>query len=265
MRVTDQLQRPLRVTKPLQRIISLVPSQTELLVDLGLEDRLVGITKFCVHPKHLIKTKRVVGGTKSIHWDRVEALQPHIILCNKEENTKEIVEKAQQLCLVHISDIITLEDNHDMMRDYGKLFGVEHKVNNLLNNINAGIQDLERTLAHKPRKTIAYFIWRKPYMVAGGNTFINSLIKLAGFINYYESETRYPEKTLEQLAKDAKEIDYIFLASEPFPFKAIHKSELSAVKNLENIILVDGEYFSWYGSRLVYAFKYFKSLERHLT
>ena len=112
----DQLGTQHTFEKTPLRIVSLVPSQTELLYDLGLEDNIVGITKFCVHPFHFKATKTIVGGTKTIKFDKIKALQPDIIICNKEENTKEIVEELSQICPVWVTDILMIEDNLQMRR-----------------------------------------------------------------------------------------------------------------------------------------------------
>ena len=105
-----------------KRIISLVPSQTELLFDLGLEEKIIGITKFCVHPYHLKSTKKIVGGTKKIHFEKIKLLQPDIIICNKEENTLEIVEQLSTICPVWVTNIVSVEDNFHMISDFGQLF-----------------------------------------------------------------------------------------------------------------------------------------------
>ena len=122
MQLTDQLGIQHTFDTQLIRIVSLVPSQTELLYDLGLEDNIVGITKFCVHPVHFKATKTIVGGTKNVKFDKIKALQPDIIICNKEENTKEIVEELSAICPVWVTDIYTIEDNLQMISDFGQLF-----------------------------------------------------------------------------------------------------------------------------------------------
>src|SRR5690606_15229799 len=118
----DQLHRPLLLEKTPKRIISLVPSQTELLVDLGLESSIVGVTKFCVHPIHIKEEKVIVGGTKQVHFDKIRDLKPDIILCNKEENTKEMILELEKIATVHISDIYTIDDTLELIELYGDLF-----------------------------------------------------------------------------------------------------------------------------------------------
>src|SRR5680860_282787 len=120
--IRDQLQRELNIKDVPKRIISLVPSQTELLVALGLEENIVGITKFCIHPKYLRKSKTVVGGTKKVHFDKIRALNPELILCNKEENTLGMVLELEKIAPVHVSEIIDFENVLILIEMYGKLF-----------------------------------------------------------------------------------------------------------------------------------------------
>ncbi|GGW82559.1 ABC transporter substrate-binding protein [Salegentibacter mishustinae] len=255
MEVIDQLQRKISLPNIPRRIISLVPSQTELLVDLGLEENILGITKFCVHPKHLRKNKTIVGGTKQVKLEKIKALDPDIILCNKEENTQEMVAELEEIAPVHVSDIVKIEDAFDLMHQYGEIFQKKALVGTMVNSIRDKIGVLQKQIQNKPIRKVAYFIWKKPLMVAGKDTFIDELLKLNKFENIFR-EARYPETTLEVL-KD-KNPDLILLSSEPFPFKEKHKEYFSTL-NVE-IKLVDGEYFSWYGSRLVEAIDYFKTL-----
>jgi iron complex transport system substrate-binding protein len=243
-----------------KRIVSLVPSQTELLVDLGLEDALVGITKFCVHPAYLKSTKTILGGTKTIKFDKIKDLQPDIIICNKEENTKEIVEELSKICPVWVTDIYTIEDNNQMINDFGVIFNKRTNASKWIDKINFAYQDFLQFIQNKPIKKAAYFIWANPYMVAGNNTFINGLLKLNNFQNIYEfKKGRYPEIELKKIRLEG-DPDYVFLSSEPFPFKDEHAFEIGRFTHHAITVFVDGEMFSWYGSRLVKAFAYFKTL-----
>ncbi|WP_289024088.1 helical backbone metal receptor [uncultured Salegentibacter sp.] len=255
MKLIDQLHRTLSLQEVPKRIISLVPSQTELLVDLGLEENLVGITKFCVHPVHLRKTKTIVGGTKEVKLERIKALKPDIILCNKEENTKKMVEELQEIAPVHVSDIIKIEDSFELMQQYARIFDKEAPVKAIIDSIKEKMGKLQEQLQHKPVKRIAYFIWKEPLMVAGKDTFVDELLKLNKLENIFQT-SRYPETSLQEIK--AKKPDLLLLSSEPFPFAEKHKPYFSEL-NIE-IKLVDGEYFSWYGSRLVKAMDYFKAL-----
>ena len=163
-----------------KRIISLVPSQTELLYDLGLEDMIVGITKFCVHPYHFKSTKKRVGGTKKVHYEKIRLLQPDIIICNKEENTREIVEELRKICTVWVTDIITIEDNFKMITDFGQIFNCRTEAQKWNDKLAFGLEDFRNFIKNRSEsrwKKVAYFIWKDPYMVAGNDNFINELLK----------------------------------------------------------------------------------------
>jgi ABC-type Fe3+-hydroxamate transport system substrate-binding protein len=260
--IKDQLQRELNIKDVPKRIISLVPSQTELLVSLGLEKNIVGITKFCIHPKYLRKSKTVVGGTKKVHLDKIRALNPDIILCNKEENTREMVLELEKIAPVHVSEIIDFEDVLILIEMYGKLFDRSQQANQLNLKLQKEKREFEKEIPVVLGK-VAYFIWREPWMVAGGDTFINSLLKLNGWENVFENnKSRYPEIKLEELKR--LKPDLILLSSEPYPFKEKHVEEMRQICNVR-VELVDGEYFSWYGSRLIPAFDYFKKLQKLLS
>jgi ABC-type Fe3+-hydroxamate transport system substrate-binding protein len=259
----DQLNRDIILNATPKRIVSLVPSQTELLYDLGLEDAIVGLTKFCVHPLHLKSTKQIVGGTKQINIDKIKALKPDIILCNKEENTKEIVEACEQICTTHVSDIFNIEDCLELISQYGSVFNKQPEAAKIVDKINFNLKDFKAFIKDKPTLKVAYFIWRKPWMVAGNKTFINYLLELNKFENVYNNIDRYPEIALTKLdAQDSPEL--VLLSSEPYPFKEEHAQEISEVLQDAKTVFVDGEYFSWYGSRLVKAFGYFKILRSSL-
>lgn len=259
MQVQDQIGRILEFEKKPKRIVCLVPSLTELLVDLGLEDSIVGLTKFCIHPTDLKQTKTIVGGTKSIHAEKIKALEPDIILCNKEENSKEIVEICSKIAPTHVSDIFTIDDNLELIKQYGKLFSVEKKALDICIEINLKLTDFNQFIKNKGSKKVVYFIWKDPWMAAGNTTFINHLLQLNKFDNIYQNKERYPEVNLEEM-KLNDQLDFILLSSEPFPFGKDHILEIEKFTSKAKAILVDGEMFSWTGSRLLKAFDYFKSL-----
>lgn len=247
----DQMNRTIEIPELPQRIISLVPSQTELLVDLGLEDRLVGLTKFCVHPKGLKKQKTIVGGTKNFHFDKIDALQPDLIIGNKEENYQEGTERLAEKYPVWMSDIYTLEDALEMMKGIGEITGTAVKADKLIHEIN---QDMV-SLSQQDRGTAVYLIWKDPMMAVGPQTFIHDILGRAGFTNLVQ-EPRYPELSIEELKSLSP--DFLLLSSEPFPFKQKHIDEFAAQLPKTHVQLVDGELFSWYGSRLRYFKEYAK-------
>lgn len=247
-----------------QRIISVVPSQTELLFDLGLDDQLVGITKFCIHPADKVRNKTIVGGTKTLHLDQIHALQPDLIIANKEENTREQIEALQRQYTVHVTDMATLPDALEMIREVGTLVGKEPRAEELAKRIEQSFHftPLAPTPL-SPIPTVAYFIWRKPYMVAGNDTFIHAMIEAAGFRNAFAQRTRYPEITPADL--QAAQPDLIFLSSEPYPFGEKHVTEFQSICPSARVLIVDGEMFSWYGSRLLLAGDYFANLRNEIA
>jgi len=258
---TDQTGNTITLSATPMRIVCLVPSLTELLFDLGLEDRLVGITKFCVHPYHLKSTKKIIGGTKKVHAEKIRLLQPDIIIANKEENTEEIVAEMRQIAPVWVSDIVTIDDVIAMIEEFGKIFSVRTQSQQWVNKINFGLQDFKLFIKDKPFLKTAYFIWKDPYMAAGKDTFINEMLKLNHFTNIYENkEGRYPEVIVQKM-KIQGDPDVVFLSSEPYPFKDEDAFELGRHTHHAKTVFVDGEMFSWYGSRIVKAFAYFKKLQ----
>jgi ABC-type Fe3+-hydroxamate transport system substrate-binding protein len=247
--VSDQMNRTLQVPEHPERIISLVPSQTELLYDLGLGDRVVGITKFCIHPEDWFRSKARVGGTKQVDLDKVRALKPDLIIGNKEENTQADIEALEREYPVWMSDIRDLPDALDMIRRVGCLTDTANQATALTNAIEHAFGRLRPIT---PPRSAAYFIWRDPLMVAGGDTFINDMMQRAGFENAFAQRTeRYPEVTPEDLA--AADPDLILLSSEPYPFADKHLLEFNMICPGTPVRIVDGELFSWYGSRLCYT------------
>lgn len=261
MNIKDQLHRQLILKDSPKRMVSLVPSQTELLFDMGLEDSIVGITKFCVHPKHLKKEKSIVGGTKDVHFDRIKSLAPDIILCNKEENTLEMIQQLEKIAPVHISDIYNIDDCLELIAMYGKLFSREEKAREIISNIEEKHEDFKYFIRNQPDLKAAYFIWKKPWMVAAKGTFIDALLRLNNFDNHYDHLERYPE--IELIEGEGENVDLVLLSSEPFPFKEKHKEVMEIFFPHSKILVVNGEAFTWYGTRLIKAFDYFKSLHRH--
>ncbi len=264
---TDQIGNSHTFEKPPQRIVSLVPSQTELLYDLGLEGKIVGITKFCVHPYHFRSTKPIVGGTKKVAYDKVAALQPDIIIANKEENTEEIVAELSKICPIWVTDIVTLEDNSQMISDFGQLFNCRTEARKWNDKIDFAFRDFQSFVSEKPIRKAAYFIWKNPYMAAGGNNFINEMLKLNHFKNIYDGNPRtpgrYPEVIIQKMRIQG-DPEVVFLSSEPYPFKDEDAFEIGRFTHHAKVVFVDGEMFSWYGSRLVKAFAYFKNLHERL-
>lgn len=235
------------------KIVSLVPSITEALFDLGLtEHEVVGRTKFCIHPEDKVKNVAVIGGTKNINIDKIKALQPDIILANKEENIKEQVEALMDDFKVMVTNVETIEDNYYLLKNLGKLLEKEERAQ--LFNLKI-YEILHQTKLDTPVKA-AYLIWKNPYMTVGSDTFIHKIMIEIGFENIFKDKMRYPEITTEDLEK----ADVIMLSSEPFPFKEKHIEELKIFYPEKKIMIVDGEAFSWYGTHIAKCENYFKEL-----
>jgi len=254
---TDQLGNQITIPYPPSRIISLVPSQTELLATLGLDHEVVGITRFCRHPDAWLASKTSVGGTKTTDLEAIDRLKPDLILANKEENDRATIESLQQRYPVWISDIVTLQDALNMMTSVGSLTGKEAEALQLTNTLATSFEHVKKE-HDRQTGSVLYLIWRKPWMGAAANTFIHSMLETFGWRNALESFDRYPELSSAQI--QSLEPDFIFLSSEPYPFREKHIAELAEISPQSHILLVDGEIFSWYGSRLLEAPAYGKML-----
>ncbi|WP_241738909.1 ABC transporter substrate-binding protein [Pontibacter beigongshangensis] len=252
---TDQMGHQITLPHLPRRIISLVPSQTELLFDLGLDDRIVGITKFCIHPTDQVKQKPIVGGTKNFHFETIAQLRPDLIIGNKEENYKEGIEQLQQDYPVWMSDIYQLEEALQMMQQLGELTSTEPKAAELVSTIKNRFADFTPAT---PGISTAYFIWRKPYMAVGENNIIDHMLQRCGFSNCFAHLARYPEITTDQL-RQANPL-LILLSSEPYPFREKHITEFQELCPQALVKVVDGEMFSWYGSRLLQAPAYLEQV-----
>ena len=264
MKITDDLESQHIFDQTPKRIISLVPSLTETLYELGLENEIIGITKFCVHPYHLKSVKIIVGGTKKVHVEKIKALNPDIIIANKEENTLEIVESLQGICPVFVTDIVTVNDTLKTINDFGQLFKRTTDAKKWIEKIKFANDDFVNFMHDKKWQKAAYLIWREPYMAAGSETFINEMLKLNKFENIYELfEGRYPEVEIRKMRIQG-DPDLVLLSSEPYPFKEEHAFEIGRVTHHAKTIFVDGEMFSWYGTRLFKAFQYFKVLQNRI-
>jgi ABC-type Fe3+-hydroxamate transport system substrate-binding protein len=252
---TDQMGRSIYLDFPPKRIISLVPSQSELLFDLGLDEEIVGITKFCIHPKDKFKSKVKIGGTKKLNMELIRTLKPDLIIGNKEENEQRQVEELMLEFPVWMSDITLLEDAFEMIKQIGLLTGTSEKAIQISEHIEKKFLDL--TENNFLKKKVAYFIWKDPYMLAAKNTFIDQILARAGFDNVCLLN-RYPMVDLLDLK--ALKPDLIFLSSEPYPFKDEHVLEIKNIFPESSVLIVDGELFSWYGSRLQHTPDYLQKL-----
>lgn len=249
----DQIGRTVRMPVfPPKRIVSLAPAITETIYHLELGQQVVGRTRFCVHPQAEVEQAMNVGGTKDMKIERIKALDPHLIIAEKEENTKEMVEELERHFPVYVFEIQTIEDALTMIKDLGTITNRSRQAHQTIRTITKAFT----TIAQMKTARAAYVIWQNPLMVVGGDTYINNLLKHLGFINPFENhEGRYPEITQAQL-KEAK-LDYLFLATEPFPFSEKERKIYQDILPGVQTEIIDGEMF-WYGSRMIKAAQYFK-------
>jgi len=239
-----------------QRIISLVPSVTETLFFLGLGERIVGRTDFCVHPEGQVDSIKSVGGPKNVDYSAIDSLNPDLVIADKEENTKKIVEELSSRYPLYLSVVESYDDALRTIKDIGIITDTKDKAEEITNNIKRKFEGLNTYNSLKS----AYLIWKNPYMAAGKRTFISSVLEKLGFVNpFTEFESRYPVIELEDIKR--LNIDVIFLASEPFPFGEEHKIELEELKVAKRVLLVDGEMFCWPGSHMLKAPDYFRLLQ----
>lgn len=252
-KLTDQAGYPIELGDVPMRIISLVPSQTELLHDLGLGDRVVGITKFCIHPGHWFREKNRVGGTKDVKVDCVRELVPDLVIANMEENRKEDVDEIRTFCPVWTTNIRSIPQALEMIRQVGEITATQGKAAAIIAEIREGWGRIRPA-----PKRVAYLIWQNPYMVAGGDTYIDSVMEACGWTNVFRHHGRYPTVTRDDLAE--ANIELLLLSSEPYPFKIKQLNEMKDFLSSCRVILVDGELFSWYGSRMRLLPEYLEEL-----
>ncbi|WP_077325614.1 ABC transporter substrate-binding protein [Virgibacillus siamensis] len=249
--ITDHLGRKVTYSFPPKRIVSFAPAITETMYCLKLDEELVGRTGFCIHPKDRVEQAAKVGGTKQVKLDRVHDLHPDLIIVEKEENTKEMVEQLEEHYPVYCFEVQTVENAYRMIRDLGEITDREKVAGKLENDIQSAFQQLPNIDGTR----VAYVIWKNPYMVAGGDTYINSLLQKIGFTNAFETfGGRYPSVTEEDLQQ--ANLDYVFLATEPYPYKEKHLDEFQAMMPETIPDIIDGEMF-WYGGRMLNAVSYF--------
>ncbi|MGB0752038.1 MAG: helical backbone metal receptor [Gammaproteobacteria bacterium] len=240
------------------RIVSLVPSLTELLFDLGLCDNVVGRTTFCIRPAPKVDAVARVGGTKTVAFDRLAAARPTHVLVNIDENLRDDVPKLEALgAKVVVTHPKTAADNLPLYALIGELFNAKEAADSLSVQLQSALADAHRAARELPSRNVLYLIWRDPWMTISQNTYIGAMLKS---VNWHHvrarSDARYPEIHFNDAAW--READLILLSSEPFPFKDKHVSEL-----LEHVPcaagkvrFIDGEMTSWYGSRAIEGLTY---------
>jgi len=237
-----------------EKIICLVPSLTETIFDFNAGDRLIAATKFCIHPQKELSCIEKVGGTKTLDLEKIVRLKPDLVIANKEENTQKEIEYISQFFPVWLTDIKDLNDLSLFFEDLGIILNQRE----IASDYQQFIKEVESKKFESLDKNVAYLIWRKPYMSVGKDTYIHQMIGLMGLQSVTGNQVRYPEIHLDELISHSP--DFLFLSSEPYPFKEKHILELDKFLPQTEIRLVDGEMFSWYGSRIKKAIPYFEKL-----
>ncbi|MDZ7695281.1 MAG: helical backbone metal receptor [Balneolaceae bacterium] len=230
------------------RIISLVPSLTELLFYFGLKDRLAGRTRFCIHPEPDVEDIPIIGGTKNPRFNTICEVNPDFILANKEENRKEDIEKLEHHFHVHLTQIATIEDALIAIHRLGKIFDRDEKAKDL----TSGVTRLLKQRPEEPSIRTAYLIWRDPWMTVGSDTYIHDVMSHWNLENVFEEKQRYPKIKLDSIKQRKPQL--VLLSSEPFPFKEKHVDEVKEHLPDTRVLTVEGEWFSWYGARMMHAF-----------
>ncbi len=232
--------------EPPRRIVCLVPSLTETLLELSLADYLIGRTKYCIHPAGLVADIEVIGGTKNPNVDHIVRLFPDLIIANKEENRREDIELLSAHRPVYLTDIQNIDDVYSFITNISRLYnGIEVIAQNRIEEISRSWAQSEVIL----KGNCLYLIWRKPFMAAGCDTFIHTVLTHIGFENLLVDQARYP--VIEEAYITQQDPEFILLSSEPYPFTTKHIHEIQALSPTSKILLVDGEIFSWYGVRLI--------------
>lgn len=259
MRITDQTGYSVALPSMPSRIVSLVPSQTEYLYALGLDNEVVGVTWFCIHPKEQTASAEKVGGTKKLDLAKIAELQPDLVIANKEENYKEDVLALRQDFQVYTSDIQHPADAYQMMLDIGKLCDKEPESQAIVRSCQKALEPCKKLFN---QVNGLYLIWQKPWMGVGNDTFIHSMMRYLGIQNTLSLYDRYPE--LDQSLLDELQPEWVMYSSEPFPFQEKHMTPLKKRWPNAKHTVVDGEFFSWYGNRMAKAGLYFQQLYREL-
>lgn len=234
---------------PYKKIISLVPSLTELLIDLGLKDQMIGRTRFCIHPEDEVGNIEIIGGTKSPDLEKIVDLEPDFVVANKEENRKEDIDVLQKYADVRVSEIQNIQDAILEISALGLQLGVQDQAGSMIEQIN---KLLKKKPSSKPL-SVAYLIWKDPWMTVGHDTYIHDMLQKYDLRNIFGLQKRYPTTSLDEIS--SLDPSLILLSSEPYPFKEKHIEEIQAACPHAKIQLVNGEWFSWYGSRMLNAIR----------
>lgn len=246
------------------RIVSLVPSLTELVCDLGLANCLVGRTGFCVHPRQVLRHIPKVGGTKDVKLDVVRQLAPTHLIADIDENRRDAVEAmAQFVPHVIVVHPRTVDDNLDLYALLGGVFGRDAEAAGLADGFAAAREALARFSVSQPRESILYPIWREPWMTVRRDTYIAAMLDAAGWDTLpVDAASRFPEFSWD--APWLSDVRRVLLPSEPYAFTDRHLAEVATLAQ-RPVTRVDGEMLSWYGSRAIAGLRYLAELRRQLA
>lgn len=246
------------IAKPNARIVSLVPSLTELLFDLELGDQVVGRTSFCIHPKTEIGRIESVGGTKKINTAKLLKLKPDYVLLNIDENPKEMADELTDLDIpLIVTHPLRLSDNRDLYHLFGSIFNQSHQARSLTKNFDQALKSLRQNTFQRAKQRVLYIIWQDPWMAVAADTYIASVLEQMNWhVIHPAGRARYPVFNFSDL--DLDQIDQVLFSSEPYSFDARHIAQFSLEfpRHAAKARLIDGEMISWYGSRAIKALNY---------
>ncbi|MBI2207102.1 MAG: cobalamin-binding protein [Candidatus Rokubacteria bacterium] len=249
----------LELVRPPRRIVSLIPSTTEMLCELGLADAIVGITAYCIEPRDVVRTKPKVGGEKNPDLDAIRALAPDLVIANLEENVRDHVETLRAWNVpVWVTYPRTVLETIAFIREIGTVTGTEARAGALADEIEALYHATRAAMAGPPPVPVFYPIWRDPYMTIGRDTYVHDVLATVGASNVFGDRERYPTITLEEMA--VRSPDVIILPDEPFRFRRAHVKDFEAFPQVPavragRIHLMDGKIFCWHGPRLAEALR----------
>jgi len=248
------------------RIVSLVPSITELLCDLGLAAALVGRTGFCIHPRETLRAVPKVGGTKDVDLEKVRALAPTHVILNVDENRQEAAQALRDFvpALIVTHPLAPL-DNLALYRLIGGIFRREREADELCRRFESAYAILQAAADAFPSERVLYLIWKDPWMTVSRDTYVSRMLALVKWETLpLNAADRYPEVALEDRALAGAST--VLLSSEPYPFREAHLAQVRARLPLaEKVALIDGEMTAWYGSRAIAALAYLARFRESLA
>jgi len=249
-----------RLTAPPRRVVSLIPSITEILFAIGAGDRLVGCTIYCTEPPEGVVTKTRVGGEKNPKLELIRDLGADLVIANVEENVREHVETLRAWGIpVHVTYPRTVADGIRLVGELGELLDAGPRAREMEADLRARYEAVRAAAAGRAPRRVFCPIWRRPYMTVNGDTYIHDMLAVTGGLNVFAAEPkRYPEVTLEQVAATGAEV--ILLPDEPYRFRAVHRDDFTPYPGLPavrdgRIHLVDGKLLAWYGPRIAEALR----------